>query len=157
MTVSPDEFRLALQRFASGVTVVTVGGSEPHGMTASSFASVSLEPPLVLVSLDKSSKTRALILEHGSFAVNVLSGDQQDVSRSFSKRGTKPFATLPHHPGVNGHPLLDDAIAWIDCEVHQVIEGGDHDIVVGKVLACDVRDGSPLVYFDQEYRSLKDF
>ena len=158
MAVSPDEFRLALKRFATGVTVVTVaGGSRAHGMTASSFASVSLEPPLVLVCLDKSSTTRSLILEHGTFAVNVLGGDQEHVSRRFAKRGTKPFEELTHSPGVNGDPLLDGAIAWIECEVHQIVEAGDHDIVIGKVIACDARPGAPLVYFEQEYRSLKDF
>ena len=158
MAVNPEEFRLALKRFATGVTVVTVGGgSHPHGMTASAFASVSLEPPLVLVCLDKSSTTRSLILEHETFAVNVLSGDQEHVSRSFAKRGTKPFEELAHHPGANGDPLLDGAIAWIECEVHEIVEAGDHDIVIGKVIACDARGGSPLVYFDQEYRSLKDF
>ena len=154
MTVRPDDFRRALKRFASGITVVTVGGDEPHGMTASSFASVSLDPPLVLVCLDKTSRTRELILEKGSFAVNVLSADQESVSRSFSRRGTKPFADLPHHSGVDGHPLLDGAIAWIECNVHQVVEGGDHDIVIGEVTACDAGAGSPLIYFDQGYRGL---
>lgn len=154
MTVERDEFRRALQRFASGVTVVTVGGDEPHGMTASSFASVSLDPPLVLVCLDKSSKTRGLILERGSFAVNVLSGEQEEVSRSFSRRGTKPFADLPHHYGVAEHPLLDDAIAWIECNVHNVIKSGDHDIVIGEVVACDAQEGDPLLYVDQGYRGL---
>ncbi|MDQ3940835.1 MAG: flavin reductase family protein [Actinomycetota bacterium] len=157
MTVDPDEFRHALKKFASGVTVVTVGGDELHGMTASSFASVSLAPPLILVCLDKSSRTRSLIMESGSFAVNVLGGDQEEVSRSFAKRGSKPFAMLAHHIGTTGHPLLDESIAWIECNVHQVVEGGDHDIVIGEVIGCDAREGSPLVYFDQEYRSLRDF
>lgn len=156
MTVEVEDFRRALKRFASGITVVTVGGDEPHGMTASSFASVSLEPPLVLVCLDKSSRTRELILEKGSFAVNVLSDEQEDVSRSFSKRGTKPFAELPHHVGAVGHPLLDDSIAWIECTVRQVVEGGDHDIVIGEVMACDAGEGNPLLYFDQGYRGLNE-
>ena len=158
MAVSPEEFRDALKRFATGVTVVTVAtGDRAHGMTASSFASVSLEPPLVLVCLDKSSTTRSLILEHGTFAVNVLAGDQEHISRWFSKLGTKPFEDLAHRSGVNGDPLLDGAIAWIECEVHQIVEAGDHDIVIGRVIACEANVGTPLVYFDQEYRSLKDF
>ena len=125
-------------------------------MTASSFASVSLDPPLILVCLDKASRTRALILEKGTFAVNVLADDQEEVSRSFSKRGTKPFDELAHHPGVKGDPLLDDAIAWLECLLEEMVEAGDHDIFVGEVLAAANRDGAPLLYYDQKYRSLRD-
>lgn len=155
MPVEPESFRRALRRFATGVTVVTVDhDGELHGMTASSFASVSLEPPLVLVCLDKTSRTRALILEKGSFAINVLAGDQEEVSRSFSRRGTKPFDQLPHHAGTRGDPLLDGAIAWIECRLEEMVPAGDHDIFVGEVLACGDRDGAPLLYYDQAYRSL---
>ncbi len=157
MIVDADSFRRALRRFASGVTVVTVShDGELHGMTASSFASVSLEPPLILVCLDKSSRTRALILEKGTFAVNVLADDQEEVSRSFSKRGVKPFNELAHHPGLNDDPLLDGAIAWLECRLDQMVEAGDHDIFVGEVLASDDRAGAPLLYYDQTYRSLRD-
>ena len=129
---------------------------ELHGMTASSFASVSLEPPLILVCLDKASRTRALILEQGSFVVNILAGDQEGVSRSFSRRGTKPFAELGHRPGTAGDPLLDGAIAWIECRLSELVEAGDHDIFVAEVLACEDRAGDPLLYYDQAYRSLSD-
>lgn len=156
MTVSPEDFRRALSHFASGVTVVTVQHEHPHGMTASAFASVSLEPPLVLVCLDHGSKTRALLLEKGSFAINVLSNEQEEVSRAFSKRGTKPFDSLPHHKGETGNPLLDGAIAWLECNVHEVVTMGDHDIVVGRVVCADAAEGEPLLYFDQRYRSLRD-
>ena len=157
MPVDPADFRRALRRFATGVTVVTVDhGNELHGMTASSFASVSLEPPLILVCLDRASHTRALILEKGTFAVNVLADHQEEVSRAFSRRGTKPFAELAHHPGSSGDPLIDEAIAWIECRLDQMVEAGDHDIFVGEVLACGAREGSPLLYYDQAYRSLKD-
>jgi flavin reductase (DIM6/NTAB) family NADH-FMN oxidoreductase RutF len=125
-------------------------------MTASAFASVSLEPPLVLVCLDQTSRTRALLLEKGSFAINVLSGEQEEISRAFSKRGTKPFDSLGHHTGETGNPLLDGAIAWLECNVHQVIEMGDHDIVVGEVVCADTAEGEPLLYFDQGYRALRD-
>ncbi len=157
MGVDADSYRRALRRFASGVTVVTVGyEGDLHGMTASSFASASLEPPLVLVCLDKASQTRALILEKGSFAVNVLADDQEHVSRSFSRRGTKPFHELGHRAGSRGDPLLDGAIATIECTLEQMVETGDHDIFVGEVIACEARDGTPLLYYDQSYRSLKD-
>lgn len=157
MPVDPESFRRALRRFATGVTVVTVDhDGELHGMTASSFASVSLEPPLVLVCLDKASRTRALILEKGTFAVNVLADDQEEVSRSFSRRGAKPFDTLAHHSGRSGDPLLDGAIAWLECRLDEMVEAGDHDIFVGEVLASDDNEGAPLLYYDQTYRSLKD-
>jgi flavin reductase (DIM6/NTAB) family NADH-FMN oxidoreductase RutF len=156
VTITPEEFRLALSHFATGVTVVTVDHDHPHGMTASAFASVSLEPPLVLVCLDKASRTRELLLEKGSFAINVLSSAQEDVSRAFSKRGTKPFDSLSHHAGETGNPLLDGAIAWLECNVHEVVEMGDHDIVVGEVVCADSATGAPLLYFDQGYRELRD-
>ena len=157
MTVEPESFRRALRRFATGVTVVTVDhDGELHGMTASSFASVSLDPPLVLVCLDKASRTRALILEKGTFAINVLADDQEEVSRSFSRRGTKPFDELAHRSGRSGDPLLDGAIAWLECRLDQMVEAGDHDIFVGEVLASDDNEGAPLLYYDQTYRSLKD-
>lgn len=155
MPVEPESFRRALRRFATGVTVVTVDhDGELHGMTASSFASVSLDPPLILVCLDETSRTRALILEKGTFAVNILADDQEGLSRSFSRRGTKPFDELSHHAGSTGDPLLDGAIAWLECRLEQMVGAGDHDIFVGEVLACGDRDGTPLLYYDQAYRSL---
>jgi flavin reductase (DIM6/NTAB) family NADH-FMN oxidoreductase RutF len=156
MPVEPESFRRALRRFATGVTIVTVDhDGELHGMTASSFASVSLDPPLILVCLDKTSRTRALILEKGTFAVNILAADQEGESRAFSRRGTKPFDELSHSRGDTGDPLLDGAIAWIECRLEEMVAAGDHDIFVGEVLACGDRDGTPLLYYDQTYGSLK--
>ena len=154
----PEEYKATLRRFASGVTVVTVMAADgvPHGMTASSFASVSLEPPLILVCLAKSSRTRELVLAGGSFAVNILAAGQQEVARAFAERGTKPFATLSHRPGANGSPLLDGTIGWLECSIHEVLEAGDHDIVVGRVDACGALSGAPLIYHDRAYRSLND-
>ncbi|HEX2057899.1 MAG TPA: flavin reductase family protein [Actinomycetota bacterium] len=155
MAVSPDAFRGALRKFASGVTIVTVAaGGELHGMTASSFASVSLVPPLVLVCLDKSSRTLALLGQTRSFAVNVLRADQQEVSHSFAQAGVKPFASIPHRPGDNGAPVLDDAIAVLECTTYRVFEAGDHEVVLGEVTAASAADGDPLVYYDGTYRSL---
>lgn len=153
MTVSPDEFKTALGRFASGVTVVTVGGNGTlHGMTASSFASVSLEPPRVLVCLDKSSRTRALLSD--SFAVNILSAEQEHISRSFAHAGEKPFSELGHEIGASGAPLIHGSLAWIECATSSIVDGGDHDIVIGDVTRCSHADGHPLVYYQREYHSL---
>lgn len=156
MAVSPDAFRSALRRFASGVTIVTVAAEDGlHGMTASSFASVSLVPPLVLVCLDKTSRTLTLVAETGAFAVNVLRSDQQDASRAFSRPGQKPFASIPHRAGANGAPLLDEAIAHLECTTYRVFEAGDHEVVLGEVTATAASAGEPLVYYDGAYRSLR--
>lgn len=155
MAVSPDAFRSALRKFASGVTIVTVAaGAELHGMTASSFASVSLSPPLILVCLDKSSRTRSLVAQTGSFAVNVLRSDQQEASRAFALPGTKPFATIAHRLGDNGAPVLEDAIAVLECSTYRVFEAGDHEVVLGEVTAAAAGGGDPLLYYDGAYRSL---
>lgn len=156
MAVSPDAFRSALRKFASGVTIVTVAaGDELHGMTASAFASVSLAPPLVLVCLDKTSRTLTLLRDTGSFAVNVLSAGQEEASRAFARPGVKPFASIPHRRGDNGAPVLDDAIAVLECTTYRVFEAGDHEVVLGEVTAAGAGGGDPLVYYEGAYRSLE--
>ena len=155
MTVDPQDFRSALGRFASGVTVVTVSANgRKHGMTASSFASVSLEPPRILVCLDKSSTTRALLSD--SFAVNILSAEQEGISRSFAGTGEKSFDEMPHESGTNGAPLIHGALAWIECSTSSIVDGGDHDIIVGDVTACTYSDGVPLLYYSRSYRKIDD-
>jgi flavin reductase (DIM6/NTAB) family NADH-FMN oxidoreductase RutF len=155
MAVGPEDYRQALRRFASGITVVTVtNGSELHGMTASSFAAVSLTPPMVLVSLEKGSHTRSLVMSSRKFAVNVLADNQEEVARAFSLAGHKPFEDLKFKPGQNGAPLLEGALAWIECDIHTTVDAGDHDVVIANVDHCEARDGSPLVYFNRNYRSL---
>ncbi|MDQ3986492.1 MAG: flavin reductase family protein [Actinomycetota bacterium] len=155
MAVAPEEYRQALRKFASGITVVTVASNERfHGMTASSFAAVSLQPPLILVCLEKSSTTRSFVLESRTFAVNFLSDFQESLARTFSQSGEKPFGELKYRLGRTGAPLLEGAIAWIECSVNDVLEAGDHDVFIGEILAADQREGAPLVYFDRAYRSL---
>ena len=155
MTVGPEDYRKALRRFASGITVVTVAnGDELHGMTASSFAAVSLVPPLILVSLEKGSRTRTLVMDARHFGVNILADHQEALARSFSLPGQKPFENTKHRIGKNKLPLLEGAIAWLECRVFETVDAGDHDVVIGEVLRCEARDGSPLVYFNRDYRSL---
>lgn len=155
--VSPEEYKDALSRFPSGITVVTTAsGGRLHGMTASSFASVSLHPPLILVVLDNASQTRSLVLEAGTFAVNVLSEHQEEISRTFARREDKSFDDLPHGFGATGAPLLEGAIAWIECRVERVVDGGDHQIVVGEVVAAHTAPGEPLVYYERAYRRMGD-
>lgn len=156
MPVGPEEYRRALRRFTSGLTVITVPDADRlHGMTASSFAAVSLQPPLILVSLEKGSHTRELVLAAGAFVVNILAEDQEHVARGFSQAGHKPFAHTPHRVAANGGAILDDVLAWLECSVHRTVDAGDHDVVIGEVVASDARDGSPLVYFNRAYRRLR--
>ena len=155
MTVDRDQLREALSCFASGVTIVTVAGEDGlHGMTASSFASVSLEPPRVLVCLDKSSRTRALLSDR--FAINILAADQEDISRGFAHAGDKPFGSHGYKLGPGGAPLLDGALAWFGCATSSIVDGGDHDVIIGDVIACGAQDGPPLLYFKRSYRTLAD-
>lgn len=156
MTLSPGGFRDAVAQFPSGVTIVTVtGNNDKHGMTASSFASVSLDPPLVLISLDKSSRTRRMITEAGSFAVNILSAGQENVARMFARSGDKTFEELPHRLGPQGAPLLEGVVGWLECQTREVADGGDHDVFIARVLAAGAPGGAPLVYQNRSYRRLR--
>lgn len=155
MAPGSEDLRAAASRFASGVTVVTTGrGGELHGMTASSFASVSLDPPLVLISLDKSSRTRGIVLEVGTFAINILSAEQEPVARAFALRGNKTFEAVPHHLDASGAPFLDEALASLSCRTLEVVAGGDHEVFIAEVIAVQTRAGDPLLYFDRNYRRL---
>lgn len=158
MPVGAKDYKQALRKFASGITVVTVAhGEERRGMTATSFASVSLHPPLVSVSLEKKSRTRALVLDKRIFAANILAADQENISRWFASPGEKPFDRIRYRAGLHGDPLLDGALSHIECRVAQVLESGDHDVVIGEVDASNGRDGPPLVYFDRNYRHLEEW
>lgn len=153
MPVTPDEFRDAARFFASGVTIVTVDREgRPHGLTATSFASVSLDPPLVFVALDKRSRTRAMVGATKRFAVNILHEDQEAVAKAFAVSGDKDFTDVPHHLDEAGVPLLDEAIATMSCRVIAETDGGDHDVLIGEVLATTTRLGRPLLYHDRSYR-----
>jgi flavin reductase (DIM6/NTAB) family NADH-FMN oxidoreductase RutF len=149
-TAPPDPalMREALGQFASGVTVITTltAGGAPAGCTVSAFCSLSMDPPLVLACLDRTRHLRRLITLAPGFAVNVLRADQRDVALRFARPGGDRFAALPVAPGRHGIPLLDDAIAHIECDHHSVMDGGDHVIVVGRVRGLAVRGGEPLLY-----------
>lgn len=156
-TVGPDTFRETLKEFASGVAVVTTAhGGEKHGLTVSSFASVSLEPPLILVVLNTESRTYTLLRESATFAVSILREGDEATARAFAEKGAKPFGSLLHHTGHGGAPILDEAIGWLDCTVETSFPGGTHEVVLGRVRDCGYRRGNPLVYFERAYRSLKE-
>jgi flavin reductase (DIM6/NTAB) family NADH-FMN oxidoreductase RutF len=152
VAVESQKFRDALRKFASGTTIVTVvQNGKPHGMTASSFASASLEPPLVVVLLDVASQTRKILAATGQFAVNILGHDQEWMARAFAEPGEKPFDKLSHRPGLDGIPLIDGAIAWLECNVKEMTNAGDHDIFVGEVLTAESTELPPLIHYDRAY------
>src|SRR5689334_15049683 len=156
MPVSKDEFRSAMSRFASGVTVVTAKteSNQPAGLTVSSFASLSLEPPLVLVCIDKRASIHDLLVEGGHFGVNVLAADQEILSRRFASRDVDRFSGTGYADGITGVPLLNDVVMAIECRIVHTYPGGDHTIVVGEVEHATFGDGKPLAYFRGGYAQL---
>jgi 3-hydroxy-9,10-secoandrosta-1,3,5(10)-triene-9,17-dione monooxygenase reductase component len=153
-------FRDVLGRFGSGVTVVTaVSNDEPVGLTCQSFSSVSLDPPLVLFVPAKTSRAWPLIQRSGRFCVNLLAADQADVSNTMASRGTDKFAEVKWTPAPQtGSPMLDGAIAHIDCSIHAVHEAGDHFVVIGRVLDLVTDDDgdddvAPLLFYRGKYRT----
>lgn len=154
------QFRDVLGQFASGITVVTtMSGDEPVGMTCQSFSSVSLDPPLVLFVPAKSSRAWPLIQRSGRFAVNILAADQEQVSNQMATRGIDKFEGLSWRPSeATGSPLVDGALAQLDCSVHTVHEAGDHFVVIGRVVwlrSQDVTHEStkPLLYYRGRYQT----
>jgi flavin reductase (DIM6/NTAB) family NADH-FMN oxidoreductase RutF len=128
--------RAAMGHFATGVTVITAPGEPPRGSTVNSITSVSLDPPLLLVCLSDTSLTLASLLDAGRFGVNVLREDQEALAYRFGRRDAEPWSEVEHAAGpVTGAPLLCDALATLECTVHDVADGGDHRIVVGHVRA----------------------
>lgn len=156
MSVDPASFRKALGQFASGVTVVTTrdAAGHPLGLTVSAFCSVSLHPPLVLVCVDHRSETNAGMRESGLFAVNVLSEEQEGVSRRFATPGRGKLEGFAFEQGHHGLPLVPGALAHIECRVRSFHDEGDHAVWVGEVRALDAHPGRPLVYHAGAYRRL---
>jgi 3-hydroxy-9,10-secoandrosta-1,3,5(10)-triene-9,17-dione monooxygenase reductase component len=150
-TVTDVDLRRAMGHFATGVTVVTAadGDGHRHGSTANAVASVSLEPPLLLVCLREESLTLAALQDSGRFAVNVLHQRQRELAQRFARRGAT-WEDVAHRDG-----LLDGALATLRCELHDVADGGDHRIVVGRVLAVEHRDESPLLFYRGAYTELQ--
>jgi flavin reductase (DIM6/NTAB) family NADH-FMN oxidoreductase RutF/DNA-binding MarR family transcriptional regulator len=146
-------FRRALGNFATGVTVVTAATASGRkvGVTANSFNSVSLDPPLVLWSIDKRSSSHEVFEEASHFAVNVLAADQIDLSNNFARPKDDRFAGIEYDPGEGGSPVFADCSARFHCEKFQQVDGGDHWIMIGKVVAFDDYGRSPLLYHQGAY------
>ncbi len=154
--MTPDLFRRVLGSFGSGVTVVTTGKNGSFRcMTASSFCSLSLDPPLVLFCIDRAARTLPVLIDAGRFNVNILGASQEKLSRLFAARDAPHGVEgLDHRLGENGLPVFDGVVAHLECRLYASYEGGDHLIIVGEVEAADHADGEPLAYYRGAYRSL---
>lgn len=158
MDVSPDRFRLVMGHFVTGVSVVTtLDGRRPAGITVNALSSVSLEPPLVMIALDRRRFITPIVRAAGRYAVSVLAEEQQALSDCFAGAAVTPgrdeFCGAAWRPGPTGLPLLDGAIATLECTTVQTFSAGDHDLFIGRVdaLGSESGHGGPLLYFRRQY------
>ena len=154
--VDADQVRQLLGRFATGVTVVTTRSASgaPVGMTASSLASVSLDPPLVLVAVDRSNDMHDALKTASHFAINILTADQEILSRRFASTDPNRFDGVGYREGRNGLPLLNDVVAHIECAMHAAVPSGDHTVYFGLVVGGEGTERVPLIYYRSGYGSL---
>ncbi|HEY1754998.1 MAG TPA: flavin reductase family protein [Bryobacteraceae bacterium] len=151
-----DEFRRACARFATGVCVLTTctPDGRPHGLTVNSFTSLSLDPPLVMAAIARSSAYLAAFESSGFFAVNILSEEQRHLSVRFARRQEGRFEGAPWSPGITGAPVFGETLGVIECRTAQWLDAGDHRVIVGQAVAAVVRLGRPLLYFESGYANL---
>jgi flavin reductase (DIM6/NTAB) family NADH-FMN oxidoreductase RutF len=156
MNIDPRLYRRTCAQFTTGITVVTTLDStgHPHGMTVNSFSSVSLDPPLVLVSIDLKNAILGHFISSSWFAINVLAEHQEDLSRRFSSASEDRFLGLNWRAGACGIPLLEGVLAQMECSVVRTFEVGDHTLLIGEVRRAGYVAGKPLVYFGSAYRNL---
>ena len=155
--ISADDFRRVLGHFATGVTIVTTHDADlrPTGLTASAFSSVSLDPPLVLICVDHKSQSYPALREAGRFGINFLHCEHEPISRRFASTRLDKFDGVAFRLGVLGVPLIDGALAQLECETVNAHVEGDHTIVVGRVEAANAGDGDPLLYYRGRYHRLR--
>jgi flavin reductase (DIM6/NTAB) family NADH-FMN oxidoreductase RutF len=153
--IEASEFRREMGHFATGVTVVTAtrGDGSACGLTVNAFASVSLEPPLILVCIERGADSHGCIRAAGAFAVNVLDEKRGErLSRRFAAWDVEEkLRGVAYRAERTGAPVLEDALAWLDCRIHDIVAAGDHSIFLGEVVAADAREGAPLVYYRGGY------
>jgi flavin reductase (DIM6/NTAB) family NADH-FMN oxidoreductase RutF len=159
MNLTASDFRKAMASFATGVTIITVDqDGEIHGMTANAFTSVSLDPPLVLVCVDHRARTHAHLHARKRFGVNVLSSGQQAISEYYARSAEEH----QHAEAIGAHfdrtahgtPVLNGALAYLECRLHTAQPAGDHTIFIAEVEQVEVREGEPLLYFRSQYRNI---
>lgn len=157
MSVDQSAFRAVLGRFATGVTVVTALDKRGRdaGMTVSALASVSLDPPLVLICIDHTASIYNTLSKATHFIVNILSEGQEALARRFAERGTNRFSGIGYEKGQNGAAVLLETLGYLECEVVALHESGDHDVIVGEVEVAVSNEGKPLLYYRGGYAQLE--
>ncbi len=158
MAIDRNELRRVMGHFATGVTVITTRSTDgtPYGLTANAFTSVSLDPPLLLVCVDKKAESYPFFEQSKVFTVNILSDDQESLSRRFAVSGGPKFDGVSYRMGANGAPILDGAVGYIECTLHAAYEGGDHTIYLGEIQQAETAERKPLLFFRGGYRALGD-
>lgn len=158
MPIDRNELRRIMGHFATGVTVITTISKtgQPLGLTANAFTSVSLEPPLLLISVDKKAESYSSFEESKVFTVNILSDSQESLSRRFAVSGGNKFDGVGYRGGANGAAILNDALAFIECRLYATFDGGDHTLYLGEVQEAETREGKPLLFYRGGYRALSD-
>jgi flavin reductase (DIM6/NTAB) family NADH-FMN oxidoreductase RutF len=156
MPVDQTQLRRVMGHFASGVTVVTTRDPDgrPCGLTANALTSVSLDPPLILVCIDKKSESYPHFAGSGIFAINMLTEAQERISRRFATSGGDKFAGVAFRWGAAGAPILEEHLAFLECRIVHAYEGGDHTIYVGQVEAAGTTEGHPLLFYKGAYGHL---
>src|SRR3954449_8082705 len=155
-SLTSDEFRDVISHFASGVTVITaVDGGRSFGTTASAVTSLSLEPPMLLVCMNKQSETGRAVAQSKCFGVNILGANQVDLAERFAQKGGDKFAGVPVTPGQWDEPLFDEALATLECRVAEETTGGTHYVFLAEVESGAARGGAPLAYFKGEFGRLE--
>ncbi len=156
MAATIDEFKQAMSRFGTGVTVLTFleADGTVHGITANSVASLSLRPLLVLACIDHRARSYGHLKHAGKFVMNILSIEQSEASTYFAKNDTVGDPPFPHHRSGLGNPVLDGALAYLDCKVVEQHPAGDHTIFIGEVVEIGFTDREPLMYYKGKYRRL---
>ena len=154
--LTPDEFRELIGHFATGVTIVTaVSDGRPFGTTASAVTSLSLEPPMLLICMNKESATGKAVAAAGRFAVNILGEQQVALAERFARKGGDKFEGVATTPGESGAPFIDDALATLECRVVEQTTGGTHVVFFGEVESGQARDGAPLAYYRGRFGTLQ--
>jgi flavin reductase (DIM6/NTAB) family NADH-FMN oxidoreductase RutF len=157
--VSGEEFRRACGRFAAGVTIASVmdQSQTPHGVTVSSFTSLSLDPPLILICLGHAAVSLKSFRAAEYFGINILGEDQRALSEHFARKGHDRFHAVDWQRGETGVPLIAGVLAHIECAAVRRVSAGDHDILIGRVVRASVHKGEPLIHFASRYRRLSAF
>jgi flavin reductase (DIM6/NTAB) family NADH-FMN oxidoreductase RutF len=156
MAIDPKELRRVLGHFATGVTIITThdGEGRHYGLTANAVCSVSLNPPRLLICVDKKADSHPAFPRGGCFVVNVLAHDQEELSRRFAVSGGDKFTGVNHKPAAVGAAVLDGCLAHIECRLVETLEGGDHTIFIGEIENAQAGAGRPLLFFQGRYHRL---